>query len=167
MAKPKPLSIAEAKAQAAHWDAMWQQQSHDAALSARFRDATASEIVAMWERGTNEKGQPLNQFEFAALCTCWIETFGTLPPDRDGDADQDAASQPTQPALEPLEPDTLVDIQEVARRTGISVSTIKRMVQDGRFPKPMRPSERRIAWSGRDIDAFVQQLDEQRRSPRQ
>jgi hypothetical protein len=66
MAKQKPLSLAEAKAQAAHWDAMWQQQSYDEALSARFRDATASEVVAMWERGTNEKGQPFTEFEFHA-----------------------------------------------------------------------------------------------------
>ena len=41
------------------------------------------------------------------------------------------------------------------------------MVKDGRFPKPMRPSARRIAWLGRDIDELVRQLDDQRRARRQ
>ena len=61
----------------------------------------------------------------------------------------------------------MVDIKEVERRTGISVSTIKRMVKQGRFLKPMRPSARRIAWLGRDIDELVRRLDDQRRAPRQ
>jgi predicted DNA-binding transcriptional regulator AlpA len=90
--------------------------------------------------------------------------FGTPPPDRD--ASNGASDLPTQPVPEPLKPDTMVGIKEVTRRTGISESTIKRMMLDGRFPKPMRPSPRRIAWSGRDIDAFVRQLDEQRRASR-
>jgi prophage regulatory protein len=61
----------------------------------------------------------------------------------------------------------MVNIKEVERRTGISVSTIKRMVKDGRFPKPMRPSTRRIAWLGSDIDELVRQLDNQKRALRQ
>jgi predicted DNA-binding transcriptional regulator AlpA len=163
MSSRRRITLEEAKAQAAHWDAQWEQSAYEAALADRFKHATASEVVGMWESGDNEKGQPLTDFEFAALCECWIEMFGTLPPEDDASA----TDLPTQHALEPLAPDTLVDIKEVRRRTGISESTIKRMVLDGRFPKPMRPSPRRVAWPGRDIDALVKQLDQQRRAPRQ
>jgi hypothetical protein len=52
-------------------------------LRPRFRDASASQVVAMWESQTNEKGQTLSRFEFRALCSCWIETFGALPPGRE------------------------------------------------------------------------------------
>src|SRR6476620_11978139 len=103
----------------------------------RLRDASPSEVISMWERGTNENGQKLNHFEFAALRERWIEVFRVLPPDTP--AGNSAADLPKQPALEPLMPDALVDIKEVRRRTGISESTIKRMVLDGRFPKPMSP----------------------------
>jgi prophage regulatory protein len=129
------------------------------------RNGEAKSAVAVG----SQEGQRLSQFEFAALCERWIEIFNDLPPDHDGG--DNATELPTQPMpaseLEPLQPDTLGSIKEVERRTGISESTIKRMVKDGRFPKPMRPSPRRIAWLGRDIDELVRQLDDQRRSPRQ
>jgi prophage regulatory protein len=170
MGKGNRLSLSEAKALAAQSEHQYAQYEYDCAIAARFRDATPTEVIAMWESGTNEKGQRLNQFEFAALCERWIEIFNDLPHDDDASGD-DATELPTQPMpypeLEPLRSDTMVNIKEVGRRTGISESTIKRMVKDGRFPKPMRPSPRRIAWSGRDIDELVRQLDDQRRALRQ
>ena len=167
MGKGNRLSLSEAKSLTTQWEHQHAQYEYDCAIAARFRDATPTEVIAMWEQGTNEKGQSLSQFEFAALCERWIEIFNDLPPDHD--AEDGATELPRQelPDPEPLQPDTLVNIEEVERRTGISESTIKRMVKDGRFPKPMRPSPRRIAWSGRDIDELVRQLDNQRRAPRQ
>jgi len=67
MTAAKRLTLPEAKALAEHWDSMWEQQAYETALEERFKDATASEVVAMWERGTNEKGQPLSAFEFHAI----------------------------------------------------------------------------------------------------
>jgi prophage regulatory protein len=169
MGKGNRLSLSEAKALAAQWEHQYAQHEYDVAIAARFRDATPTEVIAMWESGTNEKGQGLNQFEFAALCERWIEIFNDLPPDHDaGDGATELPTQPLpDPEHEPLRPDTIVNIKEVERRTGISESTIKRMVKDGRFPKPMRPSPRRIAWLARDIDELVRRLDDQRRAPRQ
>ena len=56
---------------------------------------------------------------------------------------------------------------EVERLTGLSQSTIKRMVTDGRFPKPMRIGIRAKGWLARDVKAFIDTLDEQRKRPRQ
>ena len=63
--------------------------------------------------------------------------------------------------------DTMLRISEVVRLTGISVSSIKRMVEDGRFPRPMRIGIRAIGWPARDVRHFVEALDEQRRRTRQ
>ncbi|AGK59931.1 hypothetical protein HYPDE_41313 [Hyphomicrobium denitrificans 1NES1] len=45
----------------------------------------------------------------------------------------------------------LLSHEEVARMLGSSVATVKRMVQDGRLPKPVQISERRIGHRYADI----------------
>ena len=50
---------------------------------------------------------------------------------------------------------------------GSANSTVKRMVLDGRFPKPMRLSPRRIGWKATEVKAWIRQLDDQRKAPRQ
>ena len=163
MAAAKRLTLPEAKALAEHWDSMWEQQAYEIALEERFKDATASEVVAMWERGTNEKGQPLSAFEFHAICASWIATFGCLPPDREP-TPGDAPASPTEP--EPAD-DTMLTRKDVSRLTGLSVSTLKRRQTEGTFPLPMQLGPRRIGWPAREIKTWLAQLDEQRRSPRQ
>jgi predicted DNA-binding transcriptional regulator AlpA len=62
------------------------------------------------------------------------------------------------------------DREDNARKSCVSLvsdSTVKRMVVDGRFPKPMRISARRIGWPARDVKAWIRQLDDQRRALRQ
>ncbi len=159
----KTIALDEAKAQAAAWDGMREQDAYEAALEQRFRDATASQVVAMWERQTNEKGQALSQFEFAALCTAWIAIFGALPPDRELSA---GAVQAKDPEPDPAD-DTMLSRKDVSRLTGLSISTLKRRQSEGTFPLPMQLGPRRIGWPAREIKAWLTQLDEQRRSPRQ
>jgi prophage regulatory protein len=165
MATAKRLTIAETKALAAGWDAEWERHCYDVAVGDRFRDAPASQLVSMWENQSNEKGQPLNQFEFSALCSAWLQTFGCLPPDNDagaGTADTHAAPPEPEP-----EDDTMLRMPDVVRLAGVSESTIKRMVLDGRFPKPMRLSRRSIGWPARDVKVWLRQVDDQRRASRQ
>ena len=77
-------------------------------------------------------------------------------------------SVPDRAKSEPLPADdTMLRLPEIVRRTGISASTIKRMVSDGRFPKPMRIGIRAKGWLGRDVRTFIQMLDEQRKRSRQ
>lgn len=159
----KRISLAEAKAQAAHWDAMWEQQCYEDALATHFRDASASQVVAMWESQTNEKGQALSPFEFRALCSCWIETFGALPPDHEP---LPGAAPAVPPEPEPAD-DTMLTRRDVSRLTGLSMSTLKRRQAEGTFPVPMQLGPRRIGWPASEIKTWPAQLDEQRRAPRQ
>ena len=86
--------------------------------------------------------------------------FGQLPPDDD--------AEPEAPAPEPELPadDTMLSTRDVVRQTGVSDSTIKRMVLDGRFPKPMRLSPRRIGWPARDVRLWLERLDGSRQKTR-
>jgi len=49
----------------------------------------------------------------------------------------------------------LLSHEEVAKMLGCSVATVKRMVLDGRLPKPVRISERRIGHRYADIKKLV------------
>lgn len=44
---------------------------------------------------------------------------------------------------------------EVERRTGLSRSTIYRLMRVGRFPRPYRVGLRGVRWSERDINAWL------------
>ena len=166
MAKLERMPIAEAKQQAADWEAQHEQHLRDAAIATRFKDASASDLIGMWESGKNEQGRKLSQFEFAALCERWIEVFRCLPPEDDEAPNGVAGAQTTSPEPDP-DDDTMLRLIDVVRLTGISSSTIKRMVIDKRFPPPMRLSPRRIGWPAREVKSWLRQLDDQRRSPRQ
>jgi predicted DNA-binding transcriptional regulator AlpA len=108
-------------------------------------------------KGTNEKGSRLTQFEFGALVERWVAAFGCLPPE-DAKCDVNPVT-PIAHATEPVpEPDTKLSPKEVVRLTGISLATIKRMVIDGRFPPPYRPSPRRICWPAREVYALLEQI---------
>jgi len=164
MAKLPTISIANAKALADRWKAQYEDYLRTAAIASRFKDASPTEVIRMWEKGRNEHGQKLNQFEFEALIERWLEVFDALPPSKDDAAADVAAEQPTEP--EPQD-DDMLSPRDVARITGLSNSTIKRMVNDGRFPKPMQLSPRRIGWPAREVKDWLNRLDDQRRATRQ
>ena len=159
------ITIAEAKERAAEWEAQYEECQRSYAIAARFQDTSPSEVIEMWQSQTNEKGRKLTQFEFEALIERWLELFGRYPPN----GEELNGPVPEQPSTtEPMpEDDTMLRIGEVVRLTGISGSTMNRMVLDGRFPKPMRLSPRRIGWPAREVKAWKRQLDDQRRAPRQ
>jgi len=71
------------------------------------------------------------------LCERGVEIFNDFPPDHDsGDVELDKEEPTTpDPELEPLQPDSMVSIKEVSRRTGISKSTIKSHGESRTFPQ--------------------------------
>ncbi|HUJ38009.1 MAG TPA: AlpA family phage regulatory protein, partial [Hyphomicrobium sp.] len=91
--------------------------------------------------------------------------FGEWPP---FDDDDDSTAEPEAAAPEPELPhdDTMLRANDVARLTGLSLSTLKRMVLDHRFPKPMHLSPRRIGWPARDVKRWLEELDGARRKTR-
>jgi prophage regulatory protein len=60
----------------------------------------------------------------------------------------------------------MLPMAEVIRLTSLSKSTIKRLVEAGLFPKPQRPSPRRIAWPASEVLAYRDRLAELRKQER-
>ena len=132
----------------------WHQHCYNVALEDRFADAGPSDVLRMFSEGVNEKGQPLGQFEFEALCERWCVVFGELPPLGDAPAGPTPSS--------PLPPDdAMLRMRDVVRITGLSKSTIKRWVADptNDFPKPVKLLPRRLGWRADHIKAWRQKIE--------
>jgi prophage regulatory protein len=149
---------ARAQALADEEDALheqYQQHKYNQALSSRFAKFGRSAVLHMFKEVVNEKGAPLSQFEFEALCERWCEVFGELPPFGAAPAvEQDA---------DPLPPDdALLRMRDVVRITGLSKSTIKRWVgaPENDFPKPVKLSPRRIAWRANQVKAWRRKIED-------
>src|SRR5262245_24040055 len=89
-------------------------------------------------KGRYENGKPLTPFETAALVERRCDLFGGLPPSEAGQSTPAAPSQP-EPQLDDLD---MMSRADVARRLRASISTIQRMEQDGRLPKPLKTGQR-------------------------
>ncbi|MBL8261657.1 MAG: AlpA family transcriptional regulator [Xanthomonadaceae bacterium] len=50
---------------------------------------------------------------------------------------------------------TLIRLPSVIARTGLSRSTLYRLVSAGEFPRPIKLGERCSAWNSREIDAWI------------
>jgi predicted DNA-binding transcriptional regulator AlpA len=161
------ISINDARALAEQWETERKEHLRSAAVANRFRDATPAEVVWMYESARNERGQKLSQAEFAALVERWLGLFGAYPP-----SEAEAPALPGEEAgaanTEPdPQDDDMLSARDVARLTGVSLRTIKRMVGDGRFPKPIHLPPRRIGWQAHEVKAWIKGLDDQRHATRQ
>jgi prophage regulatory protein len=149
--------LTTAKALADEWAAQAKDARRTANVCSYFDHLGPHDLIRMWESGKSAKGQPLSPFEFEALVERWAQVFNQLPPDDDY-TDDAAPQEPAAPEPE-LPADTMLRAKEVLRLIGVSESSLKRMVLDGRFPKPMRLSPRRIGWPARDVKAWLEGLD--------
>ena len=150
--------LTQLKALADDWAVEAKHAANEAALNAHFDSCSAHQLIEMWETGKNPKGKPLSQWEGQALVEAWCRVFGELPPtDDDEYAPEPSAPQPDLPA-----DDTMLRAKDVVRLTGLSLSTLKRMVLDGRFVKPVRLSPRRIGWPARDVKAWLDAAEDAR-----
>ena len=152
--------LAAAKALADDWAIEAKHAANEAALNSYFDGCSAHQLIAMWETGTNLKGRPLSEWECRALVEAWCRVFGELPPGDDGD-DQ-VSTEPTQPQPELPADDTMLRTREVLRLMGVSLSTLKRMVVEGRFPKPLRLSSHRIGWPAREVKTWLDAAEDAR-----
>ena len=149
--------IERQRALADDWAIEAEHAANEAALNAHFNGCSAHQLIDMWEAGKNLKGKPLSQWEGQALVEAWCRVFGELPPH---DNDTDAAEQePSAPGPEMPGDDTMLRAKDVVRLTGLSLSTLKRMVVGGRFVKPVRLSPRRIGWPARDVRMWLETAD--------
>ena len=162
----KAISVEQARALASQWEAQYEEHLRTSAISNRFRGATPSEVIRMWESCRNERGQKLTQVEVVALVERWLEQFGAYPPADNGNDNEAGDTARQNQEATPVD-DTMLDMREVVRMTGLSESTIKRMFNDGRFPKPLHLSPRRIGWPARQVKDWLRTLQDQSRSTRQ
>ena len=51
---------------------------------------------------------------------------------------------------------TLLRVKEVVKKTSVGKSTIWAWVKDGKFPKPIKLSDRVSVWKESDIDAWIE-----------
>jgi predicted DNA-binding transcriptional regulator AlpA len=146
MTKKRTISIERARALAAQGEAQYEEHLHTSWIAGRFKDATPTEVVRTYESGRNERGQKLSQDEFTGLVERWLELFGAYPSGDDGALDEPVAAHVVQP--EELEPqdDTMLRMHDVVRMTGVSARHVRRLFNDGRFPRPLKLSTRRIGW---------------------
>ena len=169
MARNQQVTIEQAKAMAARmerqqeqWDAQAEQQAEDTHVECYYDHVRPTELVQMWQSQRNEDDKPLNRFELRALVEQWCKRFGCLPP-ADASAPVPTPSVPVEPEPEGTDMMTRAD---VARKLRASVSSIQRMEKDGRLPKATRLGARGRRHLVRDVDAFIEKLDEQRHAPR-
>lgn len=145
----------EARKLAEQWAG--EKEAHDinSAVEARFSGFEPRQLLEMWETRKNEHGRRLSKFEGEALACALYRVFGEVP----GAVAGERGEVPPMPADEQM-----LTIKEVAKLTTKSVSTIKRQVALGLFPRPLRHSPRRKAWLGRDIRLWREQLEDIRRN---
>lgn len=62
------------------------------------------------------------------------------------------------------EKQTLLRLDQVRGRTGLSRSTIYAYIQDNRFPAPVQISERCVAWIESEIDGWITERIASRRA---
>lgn len=60
----------------------------------------------------------------------------------------------TNPSTVPASP-TLIRSDEVCRATGLSRSSLYRLIADGRFPRPVRLTATAVAWPSDEVSAWI------------
>jgi len=57
--------------------------------------------------------------------------------------------------LESSQPPSILRFPQVQARTGLSRSALNTLVRNGRFPRPVRLTNRALGWLSVDIDAWI------------
>lgn len=57
----------------------------------------------------------------------------------------------------PQKPLTLLRREEVKRRTGLSTSGLYKLMAEGRIARPVKISERCVAWVEEEVQEFIQE----------
>jgi prophage regulatory protein len=164
----RALTIEDARTLTDTWHAMGESHREAQQLASRFSDAGPHRVIEMWETGRviedprtprSRNGQRLSKFEVQALAERWAELFGCVPPDLSNGTPsaQPAAPSPATPPV-PAD-DTMLPFRDVIRRTGLSKSTIKRMVANGKFPRWTKLSVRRVGWKVSAGKAWLAERD--------
>lgn len=104
------------------------------------------DLILMWESGNNISGKPMSPVEWGALAGVWSDTFGKRMPSQPESGASATAEEPPATTHRDHHDDTMLDMHDVIRMTGLSESTLKRRWKTGEFPVPIKLSIRRMGW---------------------
>ena len=137
----------------------------------QFESTKPWELVEIWETGRNGRGKPLNDADIQALIKRWRkvplpgtpdpEALGCLDRSNGSDATVDRAPLTANDSLP--DPEAMLGISDVLKATGLSRSSIDRMVKNGRFPKPLKPTGSHRKWPGWMVSNWITDLEKQRK----
>ena len=150
----KRLTLDEARALASEMDDARSEAMAVNEAEQQLLGTSASRLVSLWEKGVWLDGQSFTHPQVDAIVSAWLRRFGCLPPSIEDDGSEPEATSAADAAPEPAD-DAMLDMHDIVRMTGISESTVKRMISDGRFPKPIKLSIRRIGWPARQVKAWI------------
>jgi predicted DNA-binding transcriptional regulator AlpA len=139
--------------------AQWKAQAEEHLRRPSYLHLSPDELIALAE---DTKRLPMPELE--ALDEAWFAMFGELlvlpvlwesaerPPD--------APSEP-----EPADKDVL-GWEAAAKLAGVHLSTLRREMYEGRFPRPRRISQRRVGWDASEVKEWRDALDRSRHRKR-
>jgi prophage regulatory protein len=55
-----------------------------------------------------------------------------------------------------MQGEVLLRIKAVKEKTGLKHATLYKLIADGKFPKPIKLSERCVGWLLSEVEAFIQ-----------
>ncbi|MEM5419637.1 helix-turn-helix transcriptional regulator [Paraburkholderia ferrariae] len=55
-----------------------------------------------------------------------------------------------------MKPTFFLDLKSVAAAVALSESVVKKLVREGKFPRPRQLSDRRVAWLVREIEEWAE-----------
>jgi prophage regulatory protein len=58
---------------------------------------------------------------------------------------------------QPVTPDRLMRLQELAATSGLSKTTIYQLMKEGKFPKSIRIHARLVGWSEKAVQKWIQE----------
>jgi prophage regulatory protein len=152
--KPQTL-IERAKAQAEQWRA----QADEHKRRPSYLHLSPDELIALVE-----DTKRLTTTELEALDEAWFAMFGqllVLP------VVWTSAERPPEAPSEPDAADKdVLGWKAAAKLAGVSTSTLRREMYEGRFPRPRQISRRRIGWDASEVKAWRDALDRYRRGGR-
>ena len=140
------------------------EHAEESSAESYMRFATSEQLIKMAQTMRDLGGKPFSSAMFGNLVMAYEERFGGLPPGVTRTEVGAASAVPEKATDAETLPadDTMLDMGEVVRLTGLSKSTIKRLVGAGTFPRPLKTSPRRIAWPACEVKAWLELIEEQR-----
>lgn len=136
--------IERAKQLQKRWDAEWREY----ASRPSFKHLDGDDLIRVAETKKRLTGE-----EFEALEEAFVERFGISLVAPRGQSGERVAVE-VDDELKLPKNDAALSAKQVCEMINVSLSTLNRMVDEGRFPKPFHASKRRRAWLVDDVRAY-------------